>query len=91
LYPVISEKEGNELAPKITGMLVDLNVLEVNDVLEFFEDPVKLDDRISEAKEIIQQEVKWNEINEILIVHDNCWQSMKKTFISECLWMKWKI
>jgi len=53
LYPMIAEKEGNDLAPKITGMLVDLKVLEVNDVLEFFEDPVKLEDRISEAKEII--------------------------------------
>jgi len=39
-------------------MLVDLNVLEVNDVLEFFEDPIKLDDRITEAKEIIAQESK---------------------------------
>jgi len=39
-------------------MLVDLNVLEVNDVLEFFEDPVKFEERIGEAKEIIANESK---------------------------------
>jgi len=56
LYPIIQQREGLDLAPKITGMLVDLNVLEVNDVLEFFEDPMKLEERINEAKEIIVQE-----------------------------------
>jgi polyadenylate-binding protein len=58
LYPIILQREGQDMAPKITGMLVDLNVLEVNDVLEFFEDPMKLEERILEAKEIILQEQK---------------------------------
>jgi len=44
------------MAPKITGMLIDLNVLEVNDVLEFLEDPTKLEERIAEAKVIIAEE-----------------------------------
>ena len=52
LFPIIATKEP-EIAPKITGMLIDLNVLEVIDILEFFEDPISLDERIKEAKEII--------------------------------------
>ena len=52
LYPMIAVKEP-ELAPKITGMLIDLSVLEVNDILEFFEDLSLLDEKIKEAKDII--------------------------------------
>ena len=52
LFPIVAIKEP-EIAPKITGMLIDLNVLEVIDILEFFEDPIALDERIKEAKEII--------------------------------------
>jgi len=56
LFPIITQREGGDLAPKITGMLIDLNVLEVTDVLEFFEDPVKLDERVGEARTIILSE-----------------------------------
>jgi len=82
LYPKIVEKAGTEAAPKITGMLVDLNVLEVNDVLEFFEDPIKLDDRIEEAREIIQQEGKWMHMK---------WLPMHYKILVEIMWIKKKL
>lgn len=43
-------------APKITGMLVDLEVLEVSEILELLEDDALLKERIDEALELVGQE-----------------------------------
>ena len=52
LYPKIAIKEP-EFAPRITGMLTDLNVFEVIEILELLEDPIALDEKIEEAKELL--------------------------------------
>jgi polyadenylate-binding protein len=49
LYPLIKDQAGENLAPKITGMLIDLSVLEVSEILEFLEDPKLLEERVAEA------------------------------------------
>jgi len=56
LFPRIKEKAGENLAPKITGMLIDLSVLEVTEILEFLEDPTLLEERVTEAVQLIQGE-----------------------------------
>lgn len=56
LFPLIKEKAGEQIAPKITGMLIDLSVLEVSEILEFLENPQLLEERISEAKVLILEE-----------------------------------
>jgi len=54
LFPRIKDKAGDVLAPKITGMLIDLSVLEVTEILEFLEDPTLLEERVTEAVQLIQ-------------------------------------
>eukprot|EP00825_Cyclidium_porcatum_P003856 TRINITY_DN1178_c0_g2_i1.p1 TRINITY_DN1178_c0_g2~~TRINITY_DN1178_c0_g2_i1.p1 ORF type:complete len:657 (-),score=91.07 TRINITY_DN1178_c0_g2_i1:85-2055(-) len=64
LYPLIQKQIGAEIAPKITGMLIDFSVFEVSDIFEFFENEQELKDRITEAKELIgkqQQDEKPSE------------------------------
>jgi len=56
LFPLIKGQVGESIAPKITGMLIDLEVLEISEILEFLDDPVLLTDRIKEAKELIESE-----------------------------------
>jgi len=56
LFPLIRDQVGEKVAPKITGMLIDLDVLEVNDILEFLEDKDLLTERINEANELIESE-----------------------------------
>lgn len=56
LYPKIVVKTNTSQAPKITGMLVDFDVLTVQDVLEMLDDEQLLDERIQEALELINQE-----------------------------------
>ena len=56
LYPKILRKSRPEHAPKITGMLVDFEVLTVQDILEMLEDDQILDERIQEAQELINSE-----------------------------------
>jgi len=56
LFPKIRAEAGEAVAPKITGMLIDLDVLEVSEILEFLEDPELLKERIKEAKELIESE-----------------------------------
>jgi hypothetical protein len=56
LFPFIRERAGEQTAPKITGMLIDLSVLEVGEILEFLENPSLLDERVSEAKALILEE-----------------------------------
>jgi polyadenylate-binding protein len=56
LFPKILRKSRPEHAPKITGMLVDFEVLTVQDILEMLEDDGILEERISEAQELINSE-----------------------------------
>jgi len=56
LFPQVLTIAGNDLAPKITGMLIDLSVLEVTEILEFLETPELLAERVHEAIELIQNE-----------------------------------
>jgi len=56
LFPQIRAHAGESLAPKITGMLIDLSVLEVSEILEFLETPELLKERIDEAKELIGEQ-----------------------------------
>lgn len=58
LYPKIVAHSGNQYAPKITGMLVDFDVLTVQDILEMLEDDQILEERIQEAKDLILSEGK---------------------------------
>jgi len=37
LFPHIKELTTNELAPKITGMLIDFDVFEVSDIVEMLD------------------------------------------------------
>jgi len=56
LFPLIKERVGESIAPKITGMLIDLDVLEIQEIFEFLEDRDLLNERIEEAKELILSE-----------------------------------
>jgi len=47
----IASKEN--IAPKITGMLIDFTVFEVTDILEMLEDESSLQERVNEAEELI--------------------------------------
>lgn len=42
-----------DLSPKITGMLIDFDVFEVSDILEFLENKEHLKERVEEAEELI--------------------------------------
>ena len=42
-----------KLAPKITGMLIDLDILEINEIIEIMENKDILEERIEEAMEVI--------------------------------------
>ena len=48
----IGQQQGN-LAPKITGMLVDLQVLTVDEIISLLQDQSKLNKRIEYAKETL--------------------------------------
>jgi len=56
LYPQVKNYAGETYAPKITGMLIDLSVLEVSEILEFLEDAELLKERVDEAMELIRGE-----------------------------------
>ena len=56
IYPKVLTHAGPTFAPKITGMLVDFDVLTVQDILEMLEDEAILLDRVKEAEELIKQE-----------------------------------
>jgi len=56
LFPLIKERVGESIAPKITGMLIDLDVLEIQEIFEFLEDRELLNERIEEARELIVSE-----------------------------------
>lgn len=41
------------MAPKITGMLIDFEVFEISEIIEFLESEDNLKDRVVEAEELI--------------------------------------
>jgi hypothetical protein len=55
LFPKIKAllKGNDENAPKITGMLIDFEVFEVSDIIEFLESNEALMERVKEAEELI--------------------------------------
>lgn len=56
LFPRIKKYADDELAPKITGMLIDFSVFEVQDIVEFLENEESLKEKIMEAKELIESQ-----------------------------------
>ena len=60
LFPKVSDicKAKNyeqEMAPKITGMLLDFTVFEVSDVLEFLENENYLKEKVVEAFNLLEE------------------------------------
>jgi len=65
LYPLVKELAKNkELAPKITGMLIDFDVFDVSDIIELLESKQSLVERIEEAENLISQSPDNQEKNE---------------------------
>jgi len=56
LYPLVSEIVGDKYAPKVTGMMIDLSVLELNEILEYLYDAKSLKDGVDEAMELLREE-----------------------------------
>lgn len=55
-YRISTVQNGKqELIPKITGMLIDLEVLDLNDIIEILEKDEILVDRVKDAIAIIQE------------------------------------
>jgi len=52
IQEVIDPKH-KSFVPKITGMLIDFSVFDVDDILEYFEDKETLDERVQEAVSLI--------------------------------------
>jgi len=55
LYPKVLKEIGNSLAPKITGMLVDFEVMTEEEIVEAIDDESILRQRINEAKEALDE------------------------------------
>lgn len=54
LYPFVTKYAKQiDLAPKITGMLIDFDVFEIQEIIEFLESEENLKDRVIEAEELI--------------------------------------
>ena len=60
MYEKVSALTNDRLAPKVTGMLIDLEVLSLSDVLELLEQPVKLEEMVADAVQIIESELGAN-------------------------------
>lgn len=61
LYPKVNQlinvqsPESAALVPKITGMLIDFEVFEVEEIINFFSDTNTLRERIAEAQELLEE------------------------------------
>jgi len=55
IFPEVKKFTSVESAPKITGMLIDFSVFEVQEILEFLENKDELKERIDEAEQLIVQ------------------------------------
>ena len=56
LFPRIKKYADDDMAPKITGMLIDFSVFEVQDIVEFLENEESLKEKIEEARELIRSQ-----------------------------------
>jgi len=56
MFPKVERQSDKNNAPKITGMLIDLDVLTIDEIIETLEDENLLAERIAEAKNIIEEE-----------------------------------
>ena len=56
LFPRIKKYADEDLTPKITGMLIDFSVFEVQDIVEFLENEESLKEKIDEARELIRSQ-----------------------------------
>ena len=54
MYAKVVEKASHSLVPKITGMLIDLNVLAVDDIIDSIQNRGILQQRVNEAIQLIQ-------------------------------------
>ena len=54
VFPRVKKYVGDALAGKITGMIVDFTLFEVEDIFEFLEDEENLRERIQDAIELIE-------------------------------------
>jgi len=54
LFPLINKFATADYAPKITGMLIDFDVFEVSEIIEFIENEEVLKERVVEAEELIR-------------------------------------
>ena len=55
MFEKVSKVTTPQLSPKVTGMLIDLEVLDLNDVLEILESQDKLKDMVNDARQIIEE------------------------------------
>lgn len=56
LFPLVQTKVSKEdFAPKVTGMLIDFTVFDIDDIIEFLDDEKILQERVREAEELIVQ------------------------------------
>ena len=54
LFPMVKELvDEPSLAPKVTGMLIDFDVFEIQEILDFIENEEELKERVKEAVELI--------------------------------------
>lgn len=51
-----NNEESETLAGRITGMLIDLEVLELSEILDIIEDEETLNERVKEALEVLRDE-----------------------------------
>lgn len=59
LYPKIKQSvQDLDRTARITGMLIDFEVFEVEDILELVNKPSALEERLQEANQLIDQENK---------------------------------
>jgi Poly-adenylate binding protein, unique domain len=56
MFNKISGNAPESLVPKITGMLIDLEVLSIEEIIEILSDDSLLIERINEAKSIIEDD-----------------------------------
>jgi len=54
IYPKVQFNCQNKSnAPKITGMLIDFNVFDITDILEFMENEEELKQKVTEAEKLL--------------------------------------
>jgi hypothetical protein len=54
LYPLIAKiVKQPDSAPKITGMLIDFSVFDVDDIVEFLENVNSLEEKVREAEDLM--------------------------------------